>query len=220
MNRLITIDGPAASGKSSLSRHLARRLGWKWVSTGVFYRGIACLSLTQKLSSEKGIATLVRQEPWEVILKEEGTCFLHRGVDITSRIYTNEVDEGASLLARYPLVRQALLEFQKNCFRQNPSGLVAEGRDCGTVVFPEAGLKIYLNAPAALRARRRTSQRGVQSVESTMNLQNKRDHQDINRLKSPLKKPDGAFEINTASCPFEEMVLKAYQKSQECFALL
>ncbi len=218
IKNLITIDGPAASGKSSLSRYLAHRLGWQWLSTGVFYRGVAYMALKQKKHGEKDIAHLVKGGGWRVSLGEEKTCFFYKDEDITGAIYTDEVDEMASQLARFVLVRKALLSHQKNLFTPDlRGGLVAEGRDCGTVIFPQAGLKFYLTAKEEVRAARRSRQRGKQSLKSVMSRQHQRDLQDSSRTSSPLKKPAGAFCMDTGALPFEEMVLKAYKKSCEVF---
>jgi len=218
LKKLITIDGPAASGKGSLSRSLAQKRNWKWLSTGVFYRGLAYLSIEKKAKSEKEITELIHDEDWSVSLDEECTSFIHNGRNITQKIYNDKVDDVASYVARLPLVREYLLPYQRQCFEQNKQiGLVAEGRDCGTIVFPFAGLKIYLTAKDNIRAERRAIQRGFLSVDEVINSQKKRDEQDTNRLNSPLCKPEGAFIIDTGLYSFDEMVKKAYEKSRGLF---
>ena len=214
---LITIDGPAASGKSSLSRSLAGKLGWKWLSTGIFYRGLAYLALLRKVDTEKEIALLIDKEDWSVSLNEEQTSFIHNQKDITPKVYTEAVDGLASQLAGFRLVREALLSYQRDCFNENRQGLVAEGRDCGTVVFPNASLKIYLTAEDNIRAERRAHQRGSLAVDHVISLQKQRDTQDISRADSPLRQPEGAFIIDAGACSFDEMVEKAYRKSCELF---
>ncbi len=217
-NFLITVDGPAASGKSSLSRSLSKRMSWQWLSTGVFYRGIAYLAILKNAKTENEIVYLINAENWCVRLDDDQTTFIHRGRDITQEaVYTEQVDELASTLASFPLVRKALLSHQRDCFQHNPRGLVAEGRDCGTVVFPFAGLKIYLKAADHIRAMRRADQRGSLPVDDVITLQKKRDEQDISRADSPLRQPEGAFIIDTDTCNFNEMVEKAYKKSYELF---
>ena len=214
---LITIDGPSASGKTSLSRSLAQKLSWKWLSTGIFYRGLAYLALSQKVKEKEAIADLISAENWSVRLDDEHTLFLHKGKDITKSVYTEEVDDFASKLAGFSLIRKALLPYQRNCLQEN-SGLVAEGRDCGTVVFPFARLKIYLTAEDNIRASRRADQRGGSlPVDDVITLQKKRDEQDTSREDSPLRQPKGAFIIDTGSCGFDEMVEKAYEKSRRLF---
>ena len=217
--KLITIDGPSASGKSSLSRSLAKKLEWKWLSTGVFYRGLAYLALSKKVTEEQDIVHLIGVENWSVCLDERQTSFIYNGQNITTKVYTEAVDALASTLAGFTSVRKALLPYQRNCFQNFPQGLVAEGRDCGTVVFPFAGLKIYLTAKDDIRAQRRANQRGSLLVDEVIALQKQRDTRDTNRAESPLRQPTGAFLIDTGALDFEEMVEKAYRKSCEIFSV-
>ena len=214
MNNLITIDGPAASGKTSLSRRLAHKLGWSWMSTGVFYRGMAWLSLLKQKNSENDIVELIRNLCWKVQLDKDNTRFIYEGKDI-KEIYSNEVDERASMLARYPAVRKSLRPFQRECYSSEPKGLVAEGRDCGTVVFPKALLKVYLTANEGIRARRRADQRRDFSFNQVMSLQKKRDKQDIQRKASPLRRPEGALVIDAGQNRLEPTVEQVYKKYQE-----
>ena len=216
--KLITVDGPAASGKSSLSRELALKLNWKWLSSGIFYRGLAYLALLKQMQAEEELIRLISRENWSIQLGKEKTLFIYKGEDITHKVYTEAVDHEASRLARLPELRKRLLPFQKKCFEKNRTGLVAEGRDCGTVVFPQASLKIYLTARDQVRAKRRVTQRGGSlAVDDVINLQNQRDMQDINRSASPLKPAEGALIIDTGLCSFEEMVEKAYRQSCNVF---
>lgn len=217
--KLITVDGPAASGKSSLSRSLADKLGWEWLSTGIFYRGLAYLALSKKAENEKAIAMLINKENWSIRLNKEQSSFIYNKEDITPKVYTEEVDAFASKLAKFPLVRKTLLPYQRDYFYKNKQGLIAEGRDCGTVVFPAASLKIYLTAEDDIRAIRRAHQRGSLPIDDVITLQKQRDEQDISRENSPLREPIGAFIIDAGKCSFEEMVNKAYQKSCELFNL-
>ena len=212
---IITVDGPAASGKSSLSQALAGKLRWKWLSTGVFYRGLAFMALTKKQTDHGAIVHLLKTEAWSVRLHKKHTCFIYEGEDITPEVYTEEVDSLASTLAGVPLIRKVLLPFQRDCLKGCGLGLVAEGRDCGTVVFPTARLKIYLTAPPAVRAKRRAHQRGSLPLGDVMILQNKRDEQDTRRSLSPLCPPEGAFIMDTGALALEEMVQKAYNRLKE-----
>lgn len=215
--RLISIDGPAASGKSSLSRLLAKKLSWKWLSTGVFYRGLAWMALDQNKNSEEEIAQLAKDMDRLVHLESDRTAFFYQGKDITEEIYTEEVDKQASRLAEFYQVRKALLPAQEQCFLNNSQGLIAEGRDCGTVVFPLAGLKIYLEAQENIRAQRRASQRGLMDIEQVSALQKKRDDQDSFRANSPLSCASDAVVIDTSAYSLEEMVEKVYQYAVELF---
>ncbi|MBA2212422.1 (d)CMP kinase, partial [Escherichia coli] len=143
MGMVITIDGPAASGKSSVSRELARRLGWQWVSTGAFYRGLAfaALQLQIDLDDVSTLASLTHDPVWSVKMDDERTRVFFKDQDVTDQIAHEDVGNFASKVSHYPEVRKALLDAQRNC-SAGPQGLVAEGRDCGTVVFPTAEAKV------------------------------------------------------------------------------
>ena len=144
---VITIDGPAASGKSSLSRELARRLGYAWISTGAFYRGLAFVAHAEAVDihDEKLMASLSLSAIWSVQMSEKMTHVFLKGQDVTEEIFREHIGNLASTISQYPLVRQTLLDAQRRC-ALNVKGLIAEGRDCGSVVFPQAQVKIYLTA--------------------------------------------------------------------------
>src|SRR5690242_11246027 len=144
---IITIDGPAASGKTSVSRELARMLGWSWVSTGAFYRGLAYVAQLAgvALDDENALSELCHSNIWEVRMTPENTLVFFKGKDVSARIYDEDNGAAASKVSQYMKVRKNLLEVQRRC-AMNVAGLVAEGRDCGTVVFPDAPVKIYLDA--------------------------------------------------------------------------
>jgi cytidylate kinase len=203
---IVTIDGPAASGKSSVSRELARRFGWSWVSTGSFYRGIAWAAGYSglDLEDEEAIVKLVESGRWEVRLTSEQTLFLFEGVDRTEDIGKEAVGAMASKISSYPLVRLALLQAQRDCAKI-VGGLIAEGRDCGSIVFPQARLKVFLTARAEDRAQRRAMEEG-RSLESMISEQTRRDHQDANRKAAPMRAPDGSHTIDTSQLGFEEVV--------------
>ncbi len=218
LNYLITIDGPAASGKSSLSSQLAQKLSWKWLSTGVFYRALAWVALKKGYRKQGDIVPLAGSIDQYIQLASDQTMFVYKGQDKTPQIYTEEVDKFASFLASLSTVRKSLLPAQQKCFIDNPQGLIAEGRDCGTVVFPKAGLKIYLQAKEDVRALRRASQRGFQDVSRVSLLQKKRDEQDTHRTHSPLKPPKGAFVIDSDKHSLQEIVDTVYNHSLKLFA--
>ena len=219
MSKVITVDGPSASGKSALSRALARKLSIKWLSTGVFYRGLAYMALSQKLAnaSPESIAQLISQKNWAVQLTTEQSLFIYEQKNITKQIYTEHVDGLASRLAGMGAIRKVLLPCQRQFLLKNPGGLVAEGRDCGTVVFPTARLKIYLTAKDHIRAHRRAKQRSSLPVKDVEILQKKRDQRDIERALSPLQKAKGALVMDTGQISFNQMVEKAYKAAQTSF---
>jgi CMP/dCMP kinase len=206
MVKVITIDGPAASGKTSVSREVAKRLGWSWVSTGAFYRGLAYVAHTLKIdtSDEKKLAELARSQDWRVEMAEEKTRVFYKNKEVTDDIEHEDVGNYASKVSHFPLVRQALLTPQRAC-QNNVKGLVAEGRDCGTVVFPQAQVKIYLTARQENRAERRAKDLGL-SVADTVKSQTQRDLQDSSRKTAPLQIPENAFVVDTTDYNFLEVV--------------
>lgn len=216
MGMVITIDGPAASGKSSLSRELARRLGWQWVSTGAFYRGLAYAALQLKvdLDDVKTLTSLTHDPVWEVRMDAEKTHVLFKNQDVTDAIAQEEVGNYASKISNYPDVRKALLEKQRNC-SAGPHGLVAEGRDCGTVVFPTAEAKVYLTASSEHRAARRAAELG-RDQDDMVKAQKQRDHQDSTRKVAPMAVPENAFVLDTTELNFDEVVneVEAFVKTK------
>ncbi len=203
---IVAIDGPSASGKSSVSRELARRLGWKWVSTGAFYRGLALVAMKEKIdpANVKGMVALASNPLWKVRLDDDQTRVFWRDQDITSDVHSEDNGSRASLVSQIPEVRKALLESQRQC-AVSVSGLVAEGRDIGTVVFPQAPLKIYLTASQEERARRRSSEQGL-NFEQTQTQQIQRDHQDSNRAAAPLQVPPGAHVVDSGGLDLKGVV--------------
>lgn len=205
--KVITIDGPAASGKSSVSRELARRLGWPWVSTGAFYRGLAFVAGELKIDLKQvdALAGLAHDPIWEVRLTPEKTLVFFRGEDVSERINAEQVGSIASQISLYPEVRKALLQAQRNCARD--TNLVAEGRDCGTVVFPDAFAKVYLTASSEHRAARRAAEQGAE-VSEIIEAQKVRDAQDTTRKAAPLAIPENALVVDTSELGFEAVVAK------------
>ncbi len=206
---VITIDGPAASGKTSVSRDVANSFGWKWVSTGAFYRGLATVALKEKIdiNDEAGLVRIANSPIWSVEMNDHETTVLYQNKRINADINLDETGMYASKISQYPLVRQALLPLQRACAVAN-SVLIAEGRDCGTVVFPEALVKIYLTANSDSRAQRR-SQENTGTFEVVKELQAERDRSDKNRAVAPLQVPVGAIVIDSSTMGREAVVEKA-----------
>lgn len=206
MSFVITIDGPAASGKSSVSRLLAKRMGCRWVSTGAFYRALAYVARETgvSLDQEADLVALVPGDHWSIELDSERTrVFLH-GKEVTDEIYREEVGQLASQISLFAGVRAALLQTQRDCASLQ-QGLVAEGRDCGSVVFPNADLKVYLTASTRSRAERRAIEEGLDFAQILEDTQ-ARDAQDSGRKSAPLIVPDGAELIDTSEMPIQEVV--------------
>jgi cytidylate kinase len=206
MSNVVTIDGPSASGKSSVSRELARRLGWKWVSTGAFYRGLAYVAMQSgvKANEVDAMVKLAHDPIWRVSLDDDQTRVFWRERDITSEIHSEDNGTRASVVSQIPEVRKALLESQRQCAVGVP-GLVAEGRDCGTVVFPAAKLKVYLTASQEERAQRRAREQGL-NFEQTHSQQKQRDQQDSTLAAAPLQVPPGATVVDSNGLSLAQVV--------------
>ncbi|MCX7978196.1 MAG: (d)CMP kinase [Bdellovibrionaceae bacterium] len=211
MGLIVTIDGPAASGKSSVSRELARRLGWKWVSTGAFYRGLALVALKMQIDFDDvpSLVNLATSEIWFVQMDPEVTRVIFRGEDVTEEVGHEDVGSFASRISLHPEVRKALLQAQRSC-GAGSHGLVAEGRDCGTVVFPQAEAKVYLTAQSELRAARRAAERG-EDTQKIVEAQKIRDQQDLTRKAAPLAIPENALIVDTSTLNLKQVVDKVEQ---------
>lgn len=199
---VITIDGPSGSGKGTMGRSLARRLGWHLLDSGALYRVVALVAQRSATGpSEETLAGLARTLDvrfWGTGCAEEERVALD-GEDVSDIIRTEECGRKASQLARNPQLRAALLRRQR-AFRQAP-GLVADGRDMGTVVFPDAAVKVFLTAAPEERAKRRYNQlRGKGISVNLADLQREiteRDEQDRQRAVSPLRPAADAVTVDT-----------------------
>jgi cytidylate kinase len=211
VSSVVTIDGPSASGKSSVSRELAKKLGWNWVSTGAFYRGLAWVAIKEKVESSDvpKLVKLCSDPIWSVEMRPDKTAVIWRGTDVTDEVFSEAVGEKASHISKLQEVRKALLEAQRNCAK-NGKGLVAEGRDCGTVVFPKAILKVFLTASQEARALRRAREQGL-DVDKIQASQTERDQQDSTRTAAPLQVPPDALVLDTDHLNLAEAVEKIHE---------
>lgn len=206
MGFVITIDGPAASGKSTVSRELAKRLQCSWVSTGAYYRGLAYIAQRSQvdLNNPQSLAQLAHSNHWRIGIDSEKTRVFFLEEDVTEYLSQEQVGNAASQISHYPEVRQALLEEQRKCGLIEP-GIVAEGRDCGTVIFPQAQAKIYLTASSEHRAARRAQELGM-AEEDLQKQQKQRDLQDSSRKVAPLQIPESALVLDTTHLNLNEVI--------------
>ncbi len=221
MMRVITIDGPAASGKSSVSRGVAEKLGWLWLSTGAFYRGLAFVAQQKRvdLEAEEELAALCKDPSWEVSMTPAITKVFLNGDDVTDGIYTESIGSVASQISFFPKVRKNLLVVQRACSLQGV-GLIAEGRDCGTVVFPQAFIKFFLTAESGQRALRRTMEkqgRTSEDISTTLEAQRERDAKDAQRACAPMKVAAGAHVVCTDDMGLDEVIEYVYSRCVEFF---
>jgi CMP/dCMP kinase len=203
---IVTIDGPSASGKSSVSRALAKRHGWPWLSTGAFYRGLAVVAKAKGIPvhDEMLLVALAESDEWSVHMTQDRTLVSWQGKDISEQVYREETGADASKISQLPKVRASLLESQRQC-SANVKGLVAEGRDCGTVVFPNAQVKIYLTAGSEERFARRAREEG-RDVAETRAAQTQRDLQDATRASAPMQVPPNAIIVDTSSMDLNAVI--------------
>jgi cytidylate kinase len=199
---VIAIDGPAGAGKSTIARRLATRLGFMYIDSGAMYRAVAWWALRQKLdpSDMHRMEQLARAAG--ITLAGEGARVLLDGEDITEAIRAPEVSKAASLVATIPGVRRALVEKQRAIGAQN--NVVMEGRDIGSVVFPSADLKIFLDADAPERARRRAVE--VNGDRDVISRQlRERDERDRTRTEAPLTQAPDAVYVDSTGLSIEEV---------------
>lgn len=211
---VVTVDGPGGAGKGTVTQMLARRLGWHLLDSGALYRLTALAALRQgvALDDERGLVDVARSldVTFQATPAGEPVKVLLAGEDVTSEIRTEACGDGASRVAVMQPVRDALLQRQRD-FRQAP-GLVADGRDMGTVVFPDAPVKVFLTASAEERARRRYLQLkdggGDVKIEHLLDEIRARDERDMNRSAAPLKPADDAQVIDSTGLSIEEVLSK------------
>ncbi len=215
---VITIDGPSASGKSSVSRDLAARLGWRWVSTGAFYRGLAWVAEKQNIdfNDVNALVELCSSPVWKVEMRTDKTAVLWNEVDVSDQVFAEAMGEKASRVSQLKEVRKALLKAQRACAASLP-GLVAEGRDCGTVVFPHAVLKVFLTASQEARALRRAREQGL-DVGAIKASQTERDQQDSTRTAAPLQVPPDGRVLDTNHLNLLEAVEQIHQWAKSALA--
>jgi cytidylate kinase len=207
---VIAIDGPAASGKSTTAKLVAKRLNYLYIDTGAMYRAMALKAklLGLSLSDARAVAKLCRETTVTQQPGPEGAVTFLDGRDVSQEIRTTEISQLASDISTISEVRRKLVSQQQEMGRQG--GVVMEGRDIGTVVFPQADVKVYMEASVAERARRRLaelSRKGAAVSLSEIEKQiEARDRQDSQRTDSPLRRADDAVLIDTTGLSIEEQV--------------
>lgn len=215
---VIAIDGPSGAGKGTLSQLVAKRLGYHLLDSGALYRLVALSALNQQasLEDEQLVADIALQLHVKFDVAGDTTRILLAGEDVTDAIRRENVSMSASIIAAYPKVRAALLQRQKD-FAQAP-GLVADGRDMGTTVFPQAQVKIFLTASAEARAERRYKQlvekgAAVNMAELIEDIK-ARDERDTNRSTSPLKPASDALVLDSTLLSIEQVLDAILHKVQ------
>ena len=206
---IIAIDGPSGAGKGTVAREIARRLGYRHLDTGAMYRAVAWKALHDRvpLENEDAVAEMAQCAALDI----GPSSVVIDGHDVTDAIRTPEIDRAAAATARLAKVRAALVERQRQ--EGASGGIVMEGRDIGSVVFPDAEVKIFLDASPEERARRRAADpaHGMSRAAAAADVATEmaaRDQSDRTRSTSPLKKSEGAVELDTTGLSIEETVEK------------
>jgi CMP/dCMP kinase len=204
---IVAIDGPSGAGKGTVAREIARRLDYKHLDTGAMYRAVAWKALQEAvaLDDEDGVAAVAARA---VIDLEPGRVLID-GADVTTAIRTPEIDRAATAAARLPKVRAVLVARQRK--EGEGGGVVMEGRDIGTVVFPHADVKIYLDAAPEERARRRAADPAHTATSEAAVEMEARDRSDKTRANSPLAIAADATAIDTTGLSVEDVVRKVME---------
>jgi cytidylate kinase len=200
---VIAIDGPGGSGKSTLAAALARRLGLPHLDTGAMYRAVALAALRRGVDLDDGTALAELAQGLDLAV--DGSRVVVDGEDVSLAIRTPEVSAAASAVATHPEVRAELVRRQRAWVFARGGGVV-EGRDIGTVVFPDAPLKAYVTADEAERARRRAADAGAADERAVAEELSRRDALDASRAASPLQVAEGAVVIDTTGRPVDDLV--------------
>ncbi|MEO8002774.1 MAG: (d)CMP kinase [Arenimonas sp.] len=208
---VLTIDGPSGSGKGTISQAVAKRLQWHYLDSGAIYRAVGLAAAWESIDLSDPEAVAHCAERTEILFKNTDEGELHvfvNGKDATRLLRTETAAAAASVIAAHPPVRTALLDLQKR-FRQKP-GLVADGRDMGTVIFPDAQYKVFLTASAEERAKRRYKQlkdKGVSvNLDSLLHEIAARDERDAGRAVAPLKPAEDAVILDSTGMPITEVI--------------
>lgn len=218
---IVTIDGPSGAGKSTTARLVAQRLGFKYIDTGATYRALALAVVRNNIDPKDKLAVERLSTGFEetgdrlprYIIEFEDSKVILNGEDVTHAIRDEEIGKIASICSTYKSVRENMVSLQRKLASPTMGGaknIVCEGRDIGTVVFPDADIKIYITASIRERAKRRTkelTEKGIyKSIDEIAKDLELRDLRDITREHSPLCVPDGAIIIDTTNLSIEEEV--------------
>lgn len=218
-NIVITVDGPSGVGKGTLCYALAKKLGFNLLDSGAIYRvtALAALKSTVDLSDEAALAELAGNLDIRFVPRDGEVEIMLNGENVSAQIRTQEVAEAASKVAVFAQVRTALLQLQKDFATEK--GLIADGRDMGTVVFPQAPVKLFLDASAEERAKRRYKQlqsKGISGNFAQILAEIKeRDQRDRNRAVAPLRPADDALLLDSTTLSIEQVIAQALAYIQQ-----
>ena len=224
-NNVLAIDGPAGSGKSSVSRNVASTLGWLMLDTGAMYRAItwAVLEAGADPQDSMRVGAIASESVIEIDTEPELSSVYVNGVNVTTDIRTAEVTSAVSAVSAVAQVRERLVELQRETVRKSQRGVVIEGRDIGTVVLPDAQLKIFLTADPRVRAVRRSTEMGhnisPEELESMQKVIEERDYKDSSREFSPLRAASDSVVIDTSNLTQDQVVQEICTLARQKYSL-
>lgn len=219
MKQTVAIDGPSGSGKSTVATRLSKKLGYMHLDTGAMYRAVALAAFKENISHDDtlGLDDLCRRIKIEMLPSGDGVTVYLNGIDVTKMIRSPEMSLGSSAVSSVEQVRSHMVRLQREIGKNG--GIVAEGRDMGTVVFPDTQAKFYLDASPAERARRRWLQLKEMGINEDPDRVRKemeeRDQNDSTREHSPLKKADDAIHIDTTGLTIDQVVSMLAERVEE-----
>ncbi len=214
---IVAVDGPAGSGKSSLCFRTCQRIGWTYINTGALYRAVAIIASRRgmNLEDEDAVLEVVADFSGHMRWEPESQQLYFGDMELSDDLYTAEAGAAASFVAKMPRVRDELLPLQRELALRSPVGALVDGRDIGTVVFPDADLKIFMTASLKERARRRLAQfrsdpkvqiPDDEEVQQVADEIARRDAQDASRGAAPLKRPEDAIDFDNSGMGIDEAV--------------
>ncbi len=214
--RIVAVDGPAGSGKSSICATVCKDLGWSYVNTGALYRAIGLLAMDRDVSLVDGPhLKKILDEFSETVRWEHEKAKLYVGMDdFTPRLNSVEAGNSASFVAKMPMVRDALMPLQRKLSLSAPRGAIVDGRDIGTVIFPDADIKIFMTASLEQRARRRLKQLETSGTSTDLSHDDimraiaLRDDQDSQRDSAPMRKADDAIVFDTSDMDIDQAIAR------------
>ena len=208
---IVAIDGPAGAGKSTVARRLAERLGFRYLDTGAMYRALTWLAMQRGLALYEGEAIGQLADASPITFDDEGRVFI-AGTDVTSAIRRSSVDRQVSVVARHPSVRDVMRRRQRELGEEGD--VVIEGRDIGTVVAPNAAVKVYLSADRAVRARRRQAERpdiGADALATDLRVRDQKDAERMQPAEDAIRIDTTDLEVEDVVGRIEELVRRARQ---------
>ena len=211
--KIVAVDGPAGSGKSSICDEVSKRIGWTYINTGALYRGVGLLALSRgiDLNDSSSLAAMVDEIAPGLAWRSDERALWYKDRNLTLEMNSEQAGYAASKVAKQAAVRDCLLPVQRQLTLSAPKGSLVDGRDIGTVVFPDADLKVFVTASLEERSRRRMNQLGTDTVpqafEDIRQGIARRDERDQGRDTAPLKQASDAVVLDTSDLSMEESIL-------------